>query len=350
MLEVTWSEATSARNYINSWYERFPDQDGRFGRMLLSEDNEQHYGAMDELFIHHLLDRVVEEVRYEEGGRGPDFRIYRREDLVLAVEVVSLFMKDEWSKEWRDFGRMADEINSRTRVNGFMVRMEPESLPRTPPVKELSSFIENWIETLQPPSRVASDYARTKELPRTKFRDGDIRIELRALPLRDDAASNTDPDAPLVAMGPVIGGMVDSHARLRRVLSSKRPARYGLSNVSYVIAVGNHDMFCSLDQVQQALYGPDHVVLDEDRRNDVTWAAYAKDAFFGFDLTSGKGRNTRVSGVALFSWQPWTPENASFLLFDNPWAQQPAGEVGLSSKHRFRELENGWDWDPPLPE
>jgi hypothetical protein len=37
-------------------------------------------------------------------------------------------------------------------------------------------------------------------------------VRFEALPMKPNAAALTDPDARIVGMGPVIGGLVDSHA------------------------------------------------------------------------------------------------------------------------------------------
>jgi hypothetical protein len=61
---------------VNSWYQDFPDPDGLLAAKLTSSNNEIYCGALDELYIHHALRQVEADVRYEEGGQGPDFRVY----------------------------------------------------------------------------------------------------------------------------------------------------------------------------------------------------------------------------------------------------------------------------------
>jgi hypothetical protein len=55
-----------------------------------------YYVALDELYVHQVLRRLEPEVRYEEGGQGPDFRVYHDGRQVLTVEVLSLFLRPEW--------------------------------------------------------------------------------------------------------------------------------------------------------------------------------------------------------------------------------------------------------------
>ena len=113
-LEPTRIEAVIGRRNINDWYRSFPDPDGKLERKLRSESNGEHIPALDELFTHHVLSqRLGQSITYEEGGRGPDFRIYRQDQLVGSVEVVSLFQKQEWTKEEESHARLADELDKR---------------------------------------------------------------------------------------------------------------------------------------------------------------------------------------------------------------------------------------------
>ena len=76
LTESTRPEAAASRQTVNRWYASFPDADGTFGERLRSEADVDHHQALDELHVHHLLTRHHDDVRYEEGGVGPDFRIY----------------------------------------------------------------------------------------------------------------------------------------------------------------------------------------------------------------------------------------------------------------------------------
>lgn len=62
---------------VNRWYSAFPDSDGSFARRIKSEKDTEHYQALDELYVHDLLHQQHDDVRYEEGSIGPDFRLYR---------------------------------------------------------------------------------------------------------------------------------------------------------------------------------------------------------------------------------------------------------------------------------
>jgi hypothetical protein len=104
----TQPEAVAARRRVNAWYQDFPDANGQLGAKLTSTNNEVYYGALDELYVHQVLRRVEPDVRYEEGGQGPDPRVYRDEHQILAVEVLSLFLRPEWARQARRHHELTD--------------------------------------------------------------------------------------------------------------------------------------------------------------------------------------------------------------------------------------------------
>jgi hypothetical protein len=93
LLESTRPEALVARDFVNATYAVFPDREGRLASSILSEDDRTHEGALDELYVFSRLCAASYEVRYEEEGKGPDFRCYASGQLVLGVEVAS-FLDD----------------------------------------------------------------------------------------------------------------------------------------------------------------------------------------------------------------------------------------------------------------
>ncbi len=84
---------------------------GRLARRLRSETDSEHLGALDELFVHQLLIQHWTDVRYEENGEGPDFRIYDSGNYVAGIEVVSLFEREDWDASQRRWRRVADALS-----------------------------------------------------------------------------------------------------------------------------------------------------------------------------------------------------------------------------------------------
>lgn len=305
LLSSTRPEAVTARRNINTWLAAFPEPE-RLWTSLTSSRNQQHYQAIDELFVHHVLAHSGLDARYEENGRGPDFSVYRRGTRILAVEVLSFFMKGEWKQESQAFGRIADAVNGRLRPSsGWFLDMQPALLERTPSARALGSFLREFVESLPRHDLVSAKHH--SGWATTTYRAAGVEIEVTAVPMRKDAASKSDPDGRIVGIGPAIGGMVDSYLRLRVALSAKRASRYDISGHPYVVVVANHDLVCSVDQLEQALYQAPH---RDDRDSQ---------GFF-----SSPRRNTSMSGVIVIGdFAPWNPGASKLRLFENPHAHSP---------------------------
>src|SRR5687768_14270127 len=65
--DSTRPEACASRDAVNSWYAEFPDDDAKFAARLTSRVDVDHYQALDELYVYHLLRQRHGDVRYEEG-------------------------------------------------------------------------------------------------------------------------------------------------------------------------------------------------------------------------------------------------------------------------------------------
>ena len=167
--------------------------------------------------------------------------------------------------------------------------------------------------------------------------------------LRSFRASPTRAHGRIIGPGPVIGGWVKSAERLRVALTGKAGGRYDLRGKPFAVCVGVHDPFCSLDQIEDALYGSE--------RYDVATMvpSRAGNAFFGRGSESSEGKNTRVSCVfVLSSWYPWQPEKAMIIRLDNPFATEPFPDSLLPVDARVVRIDHGNDgfsceWMPSRP-
>lgn len=274
LTESTRPEAAASRAVVNDWYLRFPDTDGKFAARLRSEVDADHHQSLDELFVFVRLTAAGDEVRYEKGGRGPDFRVYRRGQLRGAVEVASLFQQQEWTDEEQRFNRLADAVNARvSAAGGYFVELEPRDLSRSPSLTKLSAFIESQIASLPRPSEPRDPGAIG--FPRAVYQESGVRVELTFLPMRADAPSLTNATTRVVGAGPVIGGMVNATERLRDRIRSKAGKRYEIGDAPFMVAVGIHDPFCDDWDVEGALFGSRGVVVSSQEWTRRTTACLA---------------------------------------------------------------------------
>jgi hypothetical protein len=335
--ESTRDEARTSRRVVNGWYDEMDDPDGAFAKRLRSEVDVDHHQALDELYVHHLLRQRYDDVRYEEGGTGPDFRVYVDGRCVAAVEVLSLFQRDDWTKEQMQHARLADELDRRLRPSaGYFVDFTLDRADREPPPRRFADWVARQIAELPPPENLNLAPGATRaDLPLAVFTAGGCRITTHFFPMRPDAPARTDPDARIVGMGAAIGGMVNSGARLKDRLVAKAGGRYDVDGIPFLVAVGIHDGFCSDDQVFDGLYGGEAVVVATGQ------GVRRPDGFFGLDPQRG-GRNTRVSAVAVISGlNGWAPANIDTAVYENPYPARAWPAETLPSTRRFGPIDRG---------
>jgi hypothetical protein len=339
LLESTRSVAATGRANVNDWYSRFPDHDGRFGARLISPKGTDHEVALDELLLHERLTPNAR-VSYEEDGQGPDFRLYLGQEHLSAIEVMSLFMEHGWSGEQARHGRIADELNRRLSIDRWFISFEIAQLDRDPSVKGLASWVSGVIDQL---SNLGGPDIRAHH---DTYTANGVRLYFTFSPCKPDPAGARD---RIVGPGPIIGGFVKSAERLRVALNAKAGSRYELRDSPFAIFVGVHDPFCSLDQVEAALYGSVQYEVATMARSR------AETGFFGRGPECPEGRNTRISCVFVMSnWHPWQPEKARVIRMDNPFAarQFPEGLLAVDAQVARIDRGNGrfsCEWLPGRP-
>jgi hypothetical protein len=342
-MESARPEAVVAREWINAAYGLFPDPTGELAGRLLSTDDVQHASALDELYVH---DRLVRNGRivHEEGGVGPDFRIYRDEEYVGAVEVCSLFESKEWAAEQKRHARIIDELNRRIPLEAWFVHFEVVRLDRQPSVNRLVAWVTARIAELPRGSAEAADPLT----PWVTYRATGVELQFRFRRRRSSFAP--EPTDRIVGIGPFMGGFVDSFLRLRSALEKKVQRRYDTRGKPFAIFVGAWDWACTHDQFEDALLGNEQVVLnsgDLERANN---------GFFGRNRERPSGKHEQVSCVfALRSWRPWQPDNQQILRFDNPFASVHFPDDLLTADYLLctvrdeKMLRHEWAAVPPVP-
>jgi hypothetical protein len=277
-------------------------------------------------------------VRYEEGGAGPDFRVYEDGRCVAAVEVLSLFERADWEQERRRHGRLADELNRRVRPTaGYFVHLEIEQCDRDPAPRRFADFVCKCIAELPDPQAITlPERPRMADLPSAAYFQDGCRISIRFIPMREGATARNDPDARIVGTGPMLGGIVNCGSRLRDRLVSKAGGRYEVAGCPFMIAACIHDFLCADDEVLAALYGGEAVAVDTGQ------LVRRRNGFFGMDAARRTGRNTRVSAVGVVSGlKTWVPEEADIAVLENPHAVVPWPRDVLPARRWYGPVHRG---------
>jgi len=199
LTECSHPEAAQSRNVVNEWYDDFPDLDGQFARRLRSEVDVDHLQALDELYVYQVLRQRHDDVRYEEGGVGPDFRVYEDGTCVLAVEVATLFLREDWNEEERRHNRLADEVNQRLRpTHGYFINFEIDAAPSEPAPRHFADWLAKELDKLPPHTEL--DGVDYDDIPAAMYERHGVRINVRLLPMKADAPTKSDPDARIVGL------------------------------------------------------------------------------------------------------------------------------------------------------
>lgn len=342
LLESTRPMAATARRNINEWYSHFPDPSGAFAVRLRSTVDNDHYTALDELFVHELMRRQGLTPSHEEGGVGPDLRAYRGAVCLAGVEVLSLFMRSDWSSGIAQHNRIADELNSRLVPDRWFIQFELKRFSRSPAARRIVRWLDATMASLSP---IEDDHPSGVACPIATYEDEAVRLDFTFAPRTPVPAFENE---RIVGMGPTTGGFVNSAQRLKTALTGKAASRYDLRDQPYAPLVVVRDPFCDIDDIENALYGSDLVVASTLERKR------ADDGFFGTG-PGGRGKNTRISCIfVIHSWNPWEPENVRVLKLENPFAEKHFPDGVLPVTHRFTKTSNEertrtYGWVPERP-
>lgn len=340
-LESTRPQAVAARAWINAAYQRFPDDEkGTFAGRLRSADETQHYTAMDELFVHDQLIRVGRVV-HEEDGKGPDFRIYREDTYIGAVEVCSLFENREWFQARQRHARIADELQKHIPLEQWYITFDLVRLHQQPSLRRIATWVKQQMAAL--PSVLEDPRMTTSPVT---YQTDDVELRFRFI--RRVSNSAPKPTDRVVMNGQISGGMVDSYLRLRSALEKKVQKRYETRGKPLAIFVGTKDWACSLDQFEDALVGNEQILISSGE------VGRANNGFFGRNKERPSGKHQDISCVfAARNWLPWEPENFTTLRFDNPFATHEFPNDLLPADHTLGLVRNEqarWlEWMPSRP-
>jgi hypothetical protein len=251
LLTSTLPEAIAGRAWVNTCYGRFPDTGGSLFARLRSTNDSDYATALDELFLHERLLRYGQ-VTNEEGGRGPDFRIYRGSEYLGAIEVRSIFMRGDWSDELARFNRIADELNSRIRLESWFVNITRIRISREPSYRQLAQWVEDRLAGLSLSQDQGDVVSRT-----AIYTEPEVQLWFRFI-RRTSERPPKETDR-VVGFGPFVGGFGNESGRLRLTLKEKMRKKYELRDGAFAIWFGVKDIMYSEEDVLAALYGDEQV-------------------------------------------------------------------------------------------
>lgn len=285
--DLDWPVVRAARARVNAWYRQFPDEDGKFLDRLRSENDADFWVAIDELFTHQLLSLNHRDIRYEEDEGAPDFRVYESGELVLSVEVLSLFQESEAAASWARGARLMEGLNQRmTAVEGWALSLHLPEASRDLPVTKLARCLNESL---------AAAVGQRARRPPTEIivEQDDWRVVAGLVPFESQSLVG-----PVVALQGA-GIPVDFATRLKRQLK-KKASKYDLGERPFMIAVSLREPFSRVADGVPAVLGAQ--------------------GLFQADSTHPTGCFRGVSAVGLLAdFAPWAKtEEYQFLVVDHP--------------------------------
>lgn len=271
-------------------------------RGALRSDNEPFAAAFWELYLHEMYRRAGYEVEIHphvpNSSKRPDFKMTLGHS-VFYLEATSVGRDPAAISQHR---RLEDvhQVLADLRLENFRVWLSTHSVGSEPlATRRLRTRLTGWVQSLDPDavSATAASAPGFRSLPVMWWKEGDWRLEFRAVPLAPTARGV--PLSALAASGPGRATSVDNVSGIRRVLATK-VSRYGDLDAPLVIAVQSNTEHPTEDyEFDRALYGL------SPRRPSTTGTSHLIEE--GFWATSAGWRNVHVPQIiSIAGLFPWT--------------------------------------------
>lgn len=261
-----------ARQILDDWFLELmrhnPDSARDVRARFRSSDNEHHFGALTELYLHHFLleQGFIPQTHPEMTGssRKPDFlaaKDGRQEFILEAVLVYEEFEAARLKKFESNILDAIDSVNSPDfLITASFENSDPKSQPKASSIRQ---FLQERIDTLEW-SQVYREYEQHGTLPKWHWSQDHWDVELTASPVTEEGRQNRS------AVSRVTGAVLHkaSIVRVDEAIRSNvlgKVNRYGKIGIPFVIAVNviRESVFCDDEVIMEALCGKEvfHVTL-----------------------------------------------------------------------------------------
>jgi hypothetical protein len=319
----------AVRVLLQNWFDAYPaDHQAELRSRFRARSQRQVASAYWELYLHELHRRLGFEITIHPEVTGttrrPDFRV-EQPGMAFYLEGTVIADSDEELERRRREAVVMDMINE-TRNDHFSLSMEwkrdATTMPRT---KEVTGKIEAWLACLDRKRERERhkdsgwDDSRPSPASAQVIEFGGWAVSLTAYPR---TYPGPDQDRRIIGSGPTRGGFVDCVTPILGTLKHKA-SRYGKPDLPYVIAPGLMLDFGDLDDLEQALYGPETHRVTWSYDTGVVGAIPGRDPR-GLWQWGREQRGTRVSAVlGVQAPYPYSVVSAEPSIWHNPWSARP---------------------------
>lgn len=338
-------DVARVRETLESWFERYPEEDRADLRARLrSTDDVQHEAAAFELLLHEVLrglgcDVAVHPETPTAAAGRPDFLAEPPEGQSFYLEATLVTGKsDEVRGAEQRKANVYDLLEDLESQDVFLA-MKERGVPATsPPTGRMRSFLEERMRELDPDEVAAVLEKEGRDaLPRWNFELRGWELEFHPIPKSPAARGPGDPTLGirgpaevrrLDPAGPIRGGVLD------------KAGGYGELRRPFVVAVADVRPFGRWRGVQEALFGEVATVvpmLDSGEPGEARAERIGNGVWYRGDRAGATG----VSAVlACLRLRPWSVPGAPVRVYHNPWADRPL-QAGLEALPSVRVIDDG---------
>ncbi|MDO8490369.1 MAG: hypothetical protein Q7S47_03055 [bacterium] len=259
-------EYIHARKVLDEWYLEYFElhpvaaQELR-GRFRLPDDD-HHYAALTELYIHHLLIKngysTIPHPHLKDSSARPDFLAVKDADSAFYIEVMVLYGGPDARRRERFEAQIKDAIDE-IRCPDFFISLNLLSVDQNtqPPIGKIRRDAEKRIALLDYDA-VCRDIEVNNKYPEWRWQSSGWEIEFRISPVSERGRRVRSEDSRVLGttMTPVRWIALDSE--IKRGVSGKW-RKYGKPKLPFVMAVNivGDSIFCDNNTIMSAIFGPE---------------------------------------------------------------------------------------------
>ena len=300
------------RSLMNEWYMQYPEDSraslrGRFWE----KSDQQHFGAVTELFIHALFLHLGYMIDVAPDGPNnksrPDFLLESNCYPTFSLEVTHANYSGE-AESLKRYRNIIHDAVSRIHSPGFVLSMETvNGSDQDPSTGDLCRELTRWIHDLGSPELCDPDNPSEFLWDRNGW-----EVYFCAMPR---TGGTSEPPLGTVSTGIA---KLDSVRHIRRKVGTKT-SKYGHLGGPYVIAVGANNPYLRTRNLHSALFGTEQLSLES--KLGPPSISRARDGVF----SGPRGpQNTRVSGLIVIKRvDAWNVGSRKPIYIENPWAKYP---------------------------
>jgi hypothetical protein len=302
---------SSTRGILETWYSRFPDENGDVKARVLSRDSGNLLSATSELYLHDRWTsaglRVEPHPLLQEGMGRPDFLV----ESSVIVEVVGEAgyepAGDRLRRLWRELDRRVPHPTLVVSIE-VLAPLRTEAAPSV-----FAAWVAAYLDEFStaPPAKGEGRVWQGG--------GGALHITPRHVP------SKAAPSPIVFAIHSGAAFAASPHIDVGERLKKKSASKYGIRAESYVVAFVSAAPRVGLRAVVDELFGRERATISWEGAVGGSPATTATERSGGrFRPTSEGPRNTRLSAV-LFLRAPLTHEHLTptIFLLHNPFARTP---------------------------